>query len=132
MKTLIITNNPKVNIEFSNNSIKEEIDFRPDAGQEYILKASRDLIHLGARLVMHPMMGRIKPHETPYKSVFLEVPDEPCELDTESLIIIEDSISETEKYLNNTFMKKYDDSLLPDLQYIDLLLLKTGMEEYRR
>ena len=132
MKTLIITNNPKVNIEFSNNSIKEEIDFRPDAGQEDILKASRDLIHLGARLVMHPMMGRIKPHETPYKSVFLEVPDEPCELDTESLIIIEDSISETEKYLNNTFMKKYDDSLLPDLQYIDLLMLKTGMEEYRR
>ena len=121
-----------MNIEFSNNSIKEQIDFRPDAGQEDILKASRDLIHLGARLVMHPMMGRIKPHETPYKSVFLEVPDEPCELDTESLIIIEDSISETEKYLNNTFMKKYDDSLLPDLQYIDLLLLKTGMEEYRR
>ncbi len=129
MKTLIITNNPKVNIEFSN---KEQIDFRPDAGQEDILRAARDLIHLGARLVMHPMMGRIKPHETPYKSVFMEVPDEPCELDTESLIIIEDSISETDKYLNNTFMKKYDDSLLPDLQYIDLLLLKTGMEEYRR
>ena len=129
MKTLIITNNPKVNIEFSN---KEQIDFRPEAGQEHILKAARDLIHLGARLVMHPMMGRIKPHETPYKSVFMEVPDEPCELDTESLIIIEDSISETDKYLNNTFMKKYDDSLLPDLQYIDLLLLKTGMEEYRR
>ena len=129
MKTLIITNNPKVNIEFSN---KEQIDFRPEAGQEHILKAARDLIHLGARLVMHQMMGRIKPHETPYKSVFMEVPDEPCELDTESLIIIEDSISETDKYLNNTFMKKYDDSLLPDLQYIDLLLLKTGMEEYRR
>ena len=129
MKTLIITNNPKVNIEFSN---KEQIDFRLDAGQEDILRAARDLIHLGARLVMHPMMGRIKPHETPYKSVFMEVPDEPCELDTESLIIIEDSISETDKYLNNTFMKKYDDSLLPDLQYIDLLLLKTGMEEYRR
>lgn len=132
MKTLIITNNPKVNIEFSNKYNNEEIDFRPDAGQQDILRAARDLIHLGARLVMHPMMGRIKPHETPYKSVFLEVPDEPCELDTESLIIIEDSISETEKYLNNTFMKKYDDSLLPDLQYIDLLLLKTGMEEYRR
>lgn len=129
MKTLIITNNPKVNIEFSN---KEQIDFRPEAGQEHILKAARDLIHLGARLVMHPMMGRIKPHETPYKSVFMEVPDEPCELDTESLIIIEDSIAETDKYLNNTYMRKYDDSLLPDLQYIDLLLLKTGIEEYRR
>lgn len=132
MKTLIITNNPKVNIEYSNKGNKEQIDFRPEAGQEQILRAARDLIHLGARLVMHPMMGRIKPHETPYKSVFMEVPDGPCELDTESLIIIEDSIAETDKYLNNTYMKKYDDSLLPDLQYIDLLLLKTGMEEYRR
>ena len=129
MKTLIITNNPKVNIEFYN---KEQIDFRPESGQEHILKAARDLIHLGARLVMHPMMGRIKPHETPYKSVFMEVPDEPCELDTESLIIIEDRIAETDKHLNNTYMRKYDDSLLPDLQYIDLLLLKTGIEEYRR
>ena len=129
MKTLIITNNPKVNIEFAN---REEIDFRPDAEQDDILKAARDLIHLGARLVMHPMMGRIKPHETPYKSVFLEVPEKPGKLDTESLIIIEDSISETDKYLNNTFMKKYDDNLLPDLQYIDMLLLSTGIEEYRR
>ena len=129
MKTLIITNNPKVNIEFSN---KEEIDFRPAAGQQDILRAARDLIHLGARLVMHPMMGRIKPHETPYKSVFLEVPEKACQLDADSLIIIEDSISETDKYLNNTFMKKYDDNLLPDLQYIDMLLLSTGIEEYRR
>lgn len=129
MRTLIITNNPKVNIEFSN---KEEIDFRPDAGQQDILREARDLIHLGARLVMHPMMGRIKPHETPYKSVFLEVPENTCQLDADSLIIIEDSISETDKYLNNTFMKKYDDNLLPDLQYIDMLLLSTGIEEYRR
>lgn len=129
MRILIITNNPKVNIEFFDNI---EIDFRPDAPQDEILKAARDLIHLGGRLVMHPMMGRIKPHETPYKSVFLEVPEEPCALDAESLMIIEDSIAQTYKYLTNTFMKKYDDSLLPDLQYMDLLLLKTGVEEYRR
>lgn len=81
---------------------------------------------------MHPMMGRIKPHETPYKSVFMEIPETACEIDMESLLIIEDSLKQTQKYLNNTYRKKYDESLLPDLQYIDLMLLKVGVEEYRR
>ena len=79
---------------------------------------------------MHPMMGRIKPHETPYKSVFLERIEGSTDL--QSVIIIEDSIKETKKLIENTYRKKYDEQLLPDLQYIDLLLLKSGIEEYRR
>jgi len=127
MKALIITNNPKVNIELKD---KENIEFHPDADQEEILKIARNYIHLGAKLIMHPMMGRIKPHETPYKSVFLE---KICgETDMDSVIIIEDSLAETRKLIRNTYQKKYDEQLLPDLQYIDLLLLKSGIEEYRR
>lgn len=127
MKALIITNNPKVNIELKD---KENIEFHPDADQEEILKIARNYIHLGAKLIMHPMMGRIKPHETPYKSVFLE---KICgETDMDSVIIIEDSLAETRKLIQNTYQKKYDEQLLPDLQYIDLLLLKSGIEEYRR
>ena len=127
MKALIITNNPKVNIELKD---KENIEFHPDADQDEILKIARNYIHLGAKLIMHPMMGRIKPHETPYKSVFLE---KTCgETDMESVIIIEDSLAETKKLIQNTYQKKYDEQLLPDLQYIDLLLLKSGIEEYRR
>ena len=105
--------------------------------QTEILKLARDRIHLGAKLVIHPMMGRIKPHETPYKSVFLEVPDERDEAagsfttDFTSLQIIEDSIHETEKFINHTYMAKYTDEMLPDLQYIDLLLILSGMEEYK-
>ncbi len=127
METLIITNNPKVNIKFSNT---ENIEYHEGLPQDEILKIARDYIHRGARLIMHPMMGRIKPHETPYKSVYMEVME--GDLHVESLIIIEDSIAETNKFLTNTYMKKYDDSLLPDLQFIDLLLLQSGIEEYRR
>lgn len=127
MIALIITNNPKVNIELKD---KEKIEFYPDADQEEVLKIARNYIHLGAKLIMHPMMGRIKPHETPYKSVFLE---KTCgETDMDSVIIIEDSLAETRKLIQNTYQKKYDEQLLPDLQYIDLLLLKSGIEEYRR
>ena len=79
---------------------------------------------------MHPMLGRIKPHETPYKSIFLE--NVKGEVDFESLIIIEDSIAETKKFLCDTMRKKYDDTMLEDLRYIDYLLLKNGIDEYRR
>lgn len=127
MKALIITNNPKVNIELKD---KENIEFYPDKSQEEILKIARDYIHLGAKLIMHPMMGRIKPHETPYKSVFLEKIEGTA--DADSVIIIEDSLAETKKLVENTYRKKYDWQLLPDLQYIDLLLLESGIQEYRR
>ncbi len=138
MKPIIITNNPKVFAEFfadsENSPGRPEVDFCEDLTQEEILLKARDLIHLGGRLIIHPMMGRIKPHETPYKSVFMEMPDERetgAGTDFMSITIIEDSISETRKLLNDTFMKKYDDSMLKDLQYLDYLLVKSGIEEYR-
>ncbi len=138
MKHIIITNNPKVYAEFfaGNNNLPGtfEVDFRGDMTQEDILLKARDLIHLGGRLIIHPMMGRIKPHETPYKSVFMEIPDEGeagAGTDFMSVTIIEDSISETRKLLNDTFMKKYDETMLKDLQYLDYLLIKSGIEEYR-
>ena len=93
MNTLIITNNEKVNIEFINDG---NVEYHEDAEQTEILLIARNYIHLGARLIMHPMLGRIKPHETPYKSIFLE--NVKGEVDFESLIIIEDSIAETQKF----------------------------------
>ena len=127
MNALIITNNPKVNIEYFN---KENIEFHEGADQEEILRIARDYIHVGARLIMHPMMGRIKPHETPYKSVYLEKVQGPVHMD--SIIIIKDSMTETRKFISNTYQKKYDEPLLEDLQYIDYLLVKNGVDEYRR
>lgn len=116
---LIITNNPKAEAEFRE---KEQVEFLPQADQREILRRARDLIHLGARLIAHPMAGQIKPHETPYLSVFLEVRRGP--LDENSLTIIEDSIAETNKFLEGDCRKKYDEELLPGLQFMDLLLLK--------
>ena len=105
METLIITNNPRVEKELRE---AEKIEFHPQAGQEEILRLARDYIHLGAKLIMHPMMGRVKPHETPYKSVFLEL----CEgqTDMNSVIIIEDSIRETKKLIE---ISQYDITKVP-------------------
>ena len=127
MEILIITNNPKVNIEYSN---KYSVEFDENMDQLSILKKARDYIHLGSKLIAHPMMGRIKPHETPYKSVILE--KKTGDLDFISLQIIEDSMKETNKFLTNTYKIKYDDSLLPDLSYIDYLLMASALEECAR
>lgn len=125
METLIITNNERVKIEFSD---RYQVEYYKDASQMDILKMARDQIHLGAKLIIHPMMGRIKPHETPFKSVFLE--NVKGELHMISLTIIEDSINETNKFLTNTYKIKYEEKDFKDLAYIDYLLIKSGIEEY--
>ena len=127
MKELIITNNRDVNIAFANSV---NVEFHEESDQMEILLIARDYIHLGAKLIMHPMLGRIKPHETPYKSVFLE--NVRGALDVQSLVIIEDSIAETYKFLDQKINKKYGEAMLKDLRYIDYLLLQNGVDEYKR
>ena len=68
MNLLIITNNPRVNIEFCD---VEQVQFHENASQEEILRIARDCIHLGARLVAHPMAGRIKPTKHRISPCFL-------------------------------------------------------------
>lgn len=152
MIPIIVTNNPRVKKELSSQN-KIEIIYMAGQSQEEILRFARDKIHLGAKLIVHPMMGRIKPHETPYKSVLMEISEsretqennevseisagrqisESPDLDYNSVMIIEDSILETSKLLNNTYAIKYDindEESLKDLAYIDYLLMKAGLDEY--
>jgi hypothetical protein len=94
-----------------------------------ILLKTRDLMHIGGKLLIHPMMGRIKPHETPYKSIILEY--NPGKIDFQSVVIIEESIEMTKKYLTGTVYKKYYDEILEDLQYADKMLFDNGIKEMR-
>ena len=66
-KGIILTNNPLV---------RDHCDGRYtviflETGYEGILRAARDRIHGGDRLLIHPLYGSIKPKETPYRSVLL-------------------------------------------------------------
>ncbi|MGF6376084.1 hypothetical protein M2140_001154 [Clostridiales Family XIII bacterium PM5-7] len=127
METIIITNNEKVNIDYSD---RYKVEFYPEKSQLEILLAARDYVHLGGKLLMHPMMGRIKPHETPYKSVILETGS--SQVSMESLLMIEDSIQTTRKFMEDTAYIKYYDEILSDLQFIDKTLLDSGVEELER
>jgi len=84
---LLVTNNGKVRIRFGDLCVLRFIE----GGHEDVLKAVRDLIHTGHKLLTHPLAGSVKPNETPYRSVALT--EETGPLDLESLQLIEDALA---------------------------------------
>ena len=122
MKASIISNN--VDIEDLVPSAFS-LFLLPGASAEDVLTAARDRIHLGAKLLAHPMAGRLRPSETPYRTVVLEEAEGP--LDLSSFEIIEYCLAEEKKYADSR--KKYDEPLLPDLRFINCEILKSILEE---
>ncbi|HAZ36265.1 MAG TPA: GrdX protein, partial [Clostridiaceae bacterium] len=61
-KLIIITNNP-LSKEFFND--KYEVQFINGSLMDVLIKV-RDLIHKGYVLLTHPLMGSVKPNQTPY------------------------------------------------------------------
>lgn len=115
-----MTNNPLVN-----KTLKDECEVRYISGTyEEILQAIRDRIHLGYRLMSHPLSGSVKPGETPYKSVMLSTYK--GRLDIKSLSMIESAIQSCKKF--NFTKDSYDDRVLEDFQTVDLSLIKSGID----
>ena len=125
---IVVTNNPLVSFKVS----EAELDFHKT---DYlgVLKAVRDKIHLGHKLLTHPLAGSVKPWETPYKTVILT--SDKAELDNEALFIIENCIEMCQKsivgtnrsHLNESFKNDlnclYSDDVLADYQLIDYNLI---------
>jgi hypothetical protein len=124
-KYFILTNNPLVE---KNIGDRIETSCYPEKDAMEILISARDKIHLGDKAVNHPMPGRIRPDETPYKTLLMEYGGK-GEVDLPSLAAIEDSISIQQKYLPNILGFSYPDEILADLRLIDWELLKASIEE---
>lgn len=114
---ILITNNPLVrnkleksfNLEYCQVSYLE------------LLKLVRDRIHLGYRLLTHPLSGSVKPSETPYKTVIISKCDS---FHIDSLMIIENSISTARKLLKGGDIPNWNEKILEDFQVIDLSLIE--------
>ena len=122
MKASIISNNEDIE-----DLVPSAFSFflLPGASAAEILAAARDRVHLGAKLLAHPMAGRLRPNETPYMTVVLEDREGP--LDLSSFEIIEYCLAEEKKYENSR--KKYDALVLPDLRFINCEIFKSILEE---
>lgn len=110
----IITNNPMSREKFEK---KYKVEFL-DIPQLDILKKARNYIHKGNRILTHPLMGSVKPNETPYRTVCVSI-DIINGVDLQSLEIIENSIVVTEKFLKDFNTPQWSEKILADFQLID-------------
>lgn len=122
MKFIIITNNPKI-YEKYNESL--EIEYLENKSHFDVLIYTRDKIHMGHKLLSHPLSGSVKPNETPYKSILIS--EKKGEMDVDSLILIENSISTYEKFQNISKVPNWNEQVLDDFMVVDLSLIENTL-----
>ena len=123
MNGILITNNPAAAKKFS--GIIETV-YLENADFINVLYFTRNKIHEGCKLLTHPLSGSVKPNQTPYKSIVIT--KDKAQLDTESLIIIEDSIAMSMKQINEKKAPFRPKDILEDFQLIDMDLIASGIE----
>lgn len=119
---IVITNNPltKSSLNGRFDVIYKEVDLLD------VLIMVRDYIHKGHKLLTHPLMGSIKPNQTPYKSVAISK-KKYTDIDLMSLEIIENSILKAKAMLDNKKLPKWPQNALEDFSLIDYDLIKNAL-----
>jgi hypothetical protein len=97
-----------------------------------VLIAVRDSVHLGSRLLTHPLYGNLRPHQQPFRSVLIE--ENPHALvDLESLSMIEEAVL---LYRGFEGRLPLPDGLpyavREDYAFVDSELMKESVERYKR
>ncbi|TKZ31744.1 GrdX family protein, partial [Brachyspira catarrhinii] len=90
-----------------------------------ILYKARDIIHLGYKLLTHPIVSSIKPYETPYKTIVLAYNN--GEIDLESIELIENSIELSKNFLDKP-RRKLTKTIDEDFRLIDYELINGSIE----
>lgn len=124
MKSIIITNNRDVNEKFKE---RMEVVFLEDKDYLDVLYFVRGKVHDGHKLLTHPLSGSIKPNETPFKSIMIT--KEIGDLDTDGLMMVEESILTAKKFLNNKPTPNWTERGLIDFRVIDLSLMENVIDK---
>ena len=115
---IVVTNNPMSREEFSK---KYKVNY-VDGGVMEVFKKVRDCVHVGHKVLTHPLMSSIKPNETPYRTVLI-TERKAASVDMDSLNIIENAIITTEKFIRDFNVPDWNESVLKDFQLIDYDLI---------
>lgn len=122
-KARVITNNSMVVQQMGGKFFIEFID----GGLMDVLKAVRDYIHKGHKLLTHPLMGSVKPNETPFKTVLISMVNGET-IDMDSLNLIENSIQTAEKFIRIKKTPNWTEKILEDFRLIDFDLIYHAIE----
>lgn len=93
-----------------------------------ILYKARDTIHVGYKLLTHPIVSSIKPYETPYKTIVLS--NNKGKLDLESIELIENSIELSKNFLDKP-RRKLTKIIDEDFKLIDYELINASIENIK-
>lgn len=126
MKAIIITNNSKVRQNYND---LYDIEFIEGSYLD-VLSSARNKIHIGHKLLTHPLSGSVKPNETPYKSLIISFEKENLHMD--SLSIIENSIITAKKFMDMKTPHVWMSEVLNDFMEIDCTLLDSAVESMRQ
>lgn len=121
-KIIMITNN---SISYNYFKDKHNVIFVEGSLLDVLYKV-RDYIHKGHKLLTHPLMGSVKPNETPYKTVAISE-NSNNSVDIQSLIFIENSIQVSQNLIKNKPPRNWPDSILKDFEVIDFDLIKNAI-----
>lgn len=117
----IVTNNPLVKEYFK----PEEVTF-VDSGYREVLMTVRDYVHTNHILLTHPLSGSVKPNETPYKSIAVEIAEN---LDFSSLELIENALAVYDKFQGNEKTPLWTQRVKEDFMVIDFDLIKNALKK---
>ena len=121
---IILTNNPDVAA-----AMQETRLVFVEGGYRDVLCKARDMVHRGQRLLTHPLMGSLKPNETPYRSI--AVSEEAGDLDYDSLQLIEDAIATFDKFaqvVRHDRGEHAPERMLADFRLIDASLIQAALQ----
>lgn len=115
---IIISNNP-----LSKEKLEDKYKFEyVDGNVMEVFSRTRDYIHLGHRLLTHPLVSSIKPNEIPFRTILISKNKE-TGIDMQSLTIMEESINATEKFLKDFSIPNWNERILNDFKVIDYDLI---------
>lgn len=120
MKFQIVTNNPYVRDEFSDDY---EVLFLDCSIREVMIYV-RDMCLSGYQLLTHPLSGSVKPGETPYKSVLMSL--HKGKADVSGFRIAEAAALACDKF--EGMKKHWSPCVLDDFQLVDYTLISSGIE----
>lgn len=120
---IIITNNAIVYENFNN---KFTVNLINGTATEVLFKV-RDFIHCNHRLLTHPLVSSIKPNEMPFRTIIISKQRD-NNIDMESLELIENSISTTNKFMKDFGIPNWNESILKDFQLIDFDIINNAIK----
>lgn len=119
----IITNNPLVKeklLQKTERPDKVKSVTLLDCDYMGLLQNVRNLVHVGYKILTHPLYGSVKPNETPYRTICVEKGEG---LDMDSLKLIESAIQTVDTFQKNYKTPVWDERVTNDFQVVDLDLM---------